>query len=422
MVYLFYFVFVCFVDEPTSSLDSYNAQAILEMLKDLAMSGKQVIATLHQPSSAMFSMLDEICFLANGKVVYFGPRKDVVEYFAKLGYQCPEYTNPAEYIVHEIQKNSQLFIDKWSEYEKETDAKNKKNRKAFDINNLPQLEAKPQAQASLCTQMKVLFKRELNVVRRDKRELWTRFLKILVIGGLIAFLYKNLPDTQQGLRDRYGAIIVIAVHASLGGMIATIVVFPEQRLLFEKERNANMYGTSMYLFIKLLIQIPEQCMFSGLYLLIVYWAIGLNSTFIDAYMILTLCTLTNGAIGLVIGCFAKSSSHAMQILPIVFMPMLLFSNMFVGIDQIPSWLSWLQYLDVYNYAVAAFSITEFQGYNNIKTVDQETCAGFNNGDEYLKYFLGYNANDLDFNRYMAGVLFVCFQFITWIILVRRNGL
>jgi ABC-type multidrug transport system ATPase subunit len=41
---------------------------------------------------------DRLMLLAEGHMVYNGPTKDVVAYFAKLGYKCPEYTNPSEFI------------------------------------------------------------------------------------------------------------------------------------------------------------------------------------------------------------------------------------------------------------------------------------------------------------------------------------
>jgi ABC-type multidrug transport system ATPase subunit len=41
---------------------------------------------------------DRLMLLADGHMVYNGPTKDVVAYFANLGYKCPKYTNPAEFI------------------------------------------------------------------------------------------------------------------------------------------------------------------------------------------------------------------------------------------------------------------------------------------------------------------------------------
>ncbi len=43
-------------------------------------------------------MFDNLILLAEGHMVYNGPTKDVVAYFSDLGYPCPKYTNPAEFV------------------------------------------------------------------------------------------------------------------------------------------------------------------------------------------------------------------------------------------------------------------------------------------------------------------------------------
>ncbi|KNC72484.1 hypothetical protein SARC_14958, partial [Sphaeroforma arctica JP610] len=44
-----------YLDEPTSSLDSYNAHVVIDCLKSLVMQKKtMVILTIHQPSSRLF--------------------------------------------------------------------------------------------------------------------------------------------------------------------------------------------------------------------------------------------------------------------------------------------------------------------------------------------------------------------------------
>ena len=75
-----------FLDEPTSGLDSFTALKTMEILKGLtADQGKQVIATVHQPSSEIFQMLDILVLLAKGHVVYYGPTTDVIAYFDRYG-------------------------------------------------------------------------------------------------------------------------------------------------------------------------------------------------------------------------------------------------------------------------------------------------------------------------------------------------
>ena len=43
-----------FLDEPTTGLDSFTAFTVVEMLRGLALSGRTVVATIHQPNSETF--------------------------------------------------------------------------------------------------------------------------------------------------------------------------------------------------------------------------------------------------------------------------------------------------------------------------------------------------------------------------------
>lgn len=54
--------------------------------------------TVHQPSTEIFFKFDRVILLADGHIVYNGPPKKVVTYFAKIGYKCPTFMNPGEYI------------------------------------------------------------------------------------------------------------------------------------------------------------------------------------------------------------------------------------------------------------------------------------------------------------------------------------
>ena len=45
-----------------------------------------MVATIHQPSSDMFHLFDDLLILAQGQIVYQGPREDSVAYFRNIGY------------------------------------------------------------------------------------------------------------------------------------------------------------------------------------------------------------------------------------------------------------------------------------------------------------------------------------------------
>lgn len=85
-----------FLDEPTTGLDSYTARYLVSNLRALARRGKVVVLTIHQPSSDIAHLFDQIGILSQGETVYFGPAEDMVPYFTGLGYPCDRYTNPMD--------------------------------------------------------------------------------------------------------------------------------------------------------------------------------------------------------------------------------------------------------------------------------------------------------------------------------------
>jgi ABC-type multidrug transport system ATPase subunit len=61
---------MCFDIEPTSGLDSTSAVALIDVLRELAMRGKTIITSIHQPSSQIFQSFDQLILLADGKTIF----------------------------------------------------------------------------------------------------------------------------------------------------------------------------------------------------------------------------------------------------------------------------------------------------------------------------------------------------------------
>ena len=63
-----------FLDEPTSGLDSAASYHVMNRIVKLAhRDGRTVIASIHQPSSEVFELFQNLCLLSSGRTVYFGP-------------------------------------------------------------------------------------------------------------------------------------------------------------------------------------------------------------------------------------------------------------------------------------------------------------------------------------------------------------
>ena len=65
-----------FLDEPTTGLDSAAAFSVVQTLRQLAVDGgRTIVSSVHQPSSEVFALFDDLCLLSSGECVYFGDAK-----------------------------------------------------------------------------------------------------------------------------------------------------------------------------------------------------------------------------------------------------------------------------------------------------------------------------------------------------------
>jgi hypothetical protein len=73
----------------------------MEFLKTYvrAAAGRRVILTIHQPSSFIWQMLDNVVLLSKGKLMYEGPRQNIEAFFAANEHRTPAGWNPADHYV-----------------------------------------------------------------------------------------------------------------------------------------------------------------------------------------------------------------------------------------------------------------------------------------------------------------------------------
>jgi ABC-type multidrug transport system ATPase subunit len=75
---------VLFVDEPTSGLSSRDSENVMDLLKELSLQMKLIFVVIHQPSSDIFKMFDNLYILdTGGYPIYYGNPIEAVMYFKK---------------------------------------------------------------------------------------------------------------------------------------------------------------------------------------------------------------------------------------------------------------------------------------------------------------------------------------------------
>ncbi|RZC64575.1 hypothetical protein C5167_008266 [Papaver somniferum] len=88
-----------FLDEPTSGLNSSCAFMVVKVLQRIARSGRIVIMSVHQPSSRVVSLLDQLIFLSLGETVYYGSPFNLSPFLSEYGHCVPENEDTTEFML-----------------------------------------------------------------------------------------------------------------------------------------------------------------------------------------------------------------------------------------------------------------------------------------------------------------------------------
>ena len=72
------------LDEPTSCLDSYATENVMEALNSLVIRENiALVLTIHQPSSRIFKMIHVLVFLKDGVLKFWGKTEQISMIFSK---------------------------------------------------------------------------------------------------------------------------------------------------------------------------------------------------------------------------------------------------------------------------------------------------------------------------------------------------
>ncbi|CAF3701063.1 unnamed protein product [Rotaria sp. Silwood1] len=388
---------VIFLDEPTSGLDSTSAVALIDVLRDLAMQGKTIITSIHQPSSQIFQSFDQLILLADGKTIFMGKPCDALPYFATMGHHSPPQYNPADYVMDLVNQDMKI-----REQLKEAYLQNKITGNINTISNQLQsqysstarqyLLAEPSGNEADLTnpdnvnlipnkheskwsigflpQMLILFSRAFLLTGKSQFTLlnFAQALGLAVISGLC---WLRMDFSENTIPDRSSFIFFLMTFWPLQTMMHGLLSFPFERTIIEKERASGSYRLSSYFVAKSLAEAPLKLVLPTLFLIIAYWMANINSNFGIFLAILVfqlLSILVAESLGLLLGAAFKNLQHAMTVATVLLIGLMLVGGFFVR--NLPHWLGvWGKWLSFFKYAYDACLQLEFKGGRIYKCVD-----------------------------------------------------
>ncbi|CAK8573942.1 unnamed protein product [Lathyrus sativus] len=370
---------VIFADEPTTGLDAFQAEKVMETLRQLALDGHTVICSIHQPRGSVYSKFDDIVLLTEGSLVYAGPARDEpLTYFSKFGYHCPDHVNPAEFLADLIS------ID----YSSSDSVRSSKKRINGLVESLSQklptiIYATPVTLEDLSKSRKRISKR---TIAKRKGGWWKQFWLLLrrawmqasrdaptnkvrarmSIASAVIFgsVFWRMGKSQTSIQDRMGLLQVAAINTAMAALTKTGGVFPKERAIVDRERAKGSYSLGPYLFSKLLAEIPIGAAFPLMFGAILYPMARLHPTlmrFGKFCGIVTAESFAASAMGLTVGAMVPTTEAAMAVGPSLMTVFIVFGGYYVNPENTPIIFRWIPSVSLIRWAFQGLCINEFRG-------------------------------------------------------------
>ncbi|KAI8609409.1 ABC-2 type transporter-domain-containing protein [Chytriomyces sp. MP71] len=371
---------ILFLDEPTSGLDSFTALSVIKTLKALAETGRTIVITIHQPSSEVFRLFDDLILMADGRILYQGVAERSVQYFSNLGYACPLRSNPSDFFFMSIlntdeaiesadgiepRERIERLLNTWPEQVEYEALLKVMDSRRYNRNILLTSE---RHLSSIWVQFIFLYARSTKNAVRNPLVLRSKLAQTLFTSFLIGFLYyqTNLKTDTSAIQNRLGVIFFLSNGNYMSSQTSNLSVFGREKSNFKREYDLGYYSVGPYFLAKILSELPLYVLFPGLETLLIYYLAGLQTS--GAKVVVAICascllSLLGMAVGVTIAVSTSSLQMALLVVPMLTIPLMLFSGMFLNLNSIVPALSWFQWLSPIRYCFEALVKNEFDGLN-----------------------------------------------------------
>ncbi|PVD37707.1 hypothetical protein C0Q70_00307 [Pomacea canaliculata] len=431
---------IMFCDEPTSGLDTFMAQNIVQTLQNMASRQRTILCTIHQPSSEIYALFDQLLLMAEGRVAFMGSTKQALEFFSSLNFVCPPNFNPSDFFVltlaivpgkeDECKRKVKAICDTFVQTEQG-------GQIMKDVKQVSSLRRQDSLVSTLCVwnvciyktswgrQFLSVFWRSWVSLTRDVVLLRVRAIQNLVVAVALGLIYLRLTYDQKGVMNINGAMYVLILNLSFNSMFSVVNSFPSEVPIFLREYGSGLYRVDVYFLSKILAELPTFIVFPLMYITVDYWMMGRMTSFMcPLCKVLSTCCRTFCFVGYVISTVSPNVNVGLALAPPMMIPLLLFGGFFLNDESIPVYFIWLKYLSWFKYANELVVVNQWKNVDSLSTGNSTIMANkclYRNGTDVLTY-LSYSKNDMSLNVGLLFALLVGYRLLAFVILLIRARL
>eukprot|EP01084_Bolivina_argentea_P270777 460508_1 len=455
------------LDEPTSGLDSASALMVGRILKKLAQNKKiTILCTVHQPRYSLAEMFDKLYFLGKGRELYFGQSvPGCLTFFESAGYKCPEYENPADFLLDLVNtadnesnnsKSDIRLVDMGNETKanEDNDYNEKHKEKSSSIidsrheiimklakyyqesefakkalnysvpssshgTNIFNRITKQFYITPIYNQIWVITKRSFVHKWREPIATMTQAFNAIAMPLLFGSVYWQLDLSQQSSYDRISAIALIVLMLSFFPF-DILMLFPLEREIFNREQASGMYRPISFFIGRTLAETPQHLIFTWIMGTIAYWMYGLQNDaqhYLVFMLIVVSMVMSASGLLLMFSAMAKNLEQSNLIATFFLLLFMLFDGNWISLDKVPIYWKWISHISCLGYASQAAITNEYKGLIFVcsdSEIEANECQDPNGlPGEYILYNRGMENVNVQFNIIMLWVLAIAYRMVAF---------
>mmetsp|Transcript_60430 Transcript_60430/g.128083 ORF Transcript_60430/g.128083 Transcript_60430/m.128083 type:complete len:653 (-) Transcript_60430:254-2212(-) len=379
---------VMFCDEPTSGLSATDAETVVKYMRLIAHRYKVTcVLNIHQPRLEVVKLFDHLLLLTSrpGRFVYNGPIKDLPNYCAKVGYECPRNSNPTDYVMDLVtpgteksNDSQEKFVNYYDQHVKPMicdqvdENMNTERMSCMDIlsgmhNRLAAFGTVPALRATkygvrFRKQLQIVGGRQLTLYYRDTRGVISDVVIAVGKGVILGLTYLRVGST--GASGQLPFYFMLMMATSIDGMKSMPKLISERKVM-KVETSEALYSEWAYILPFTLINWIQAIFSNTIFIAIIFGISNLPwALFPPMWLWTTLLYLTMDSMFLMLSAVAKDASIAMVMSLPFFMLFLLFNGFSVNKASAPPVVAWIVSISPVAYAIEQATMAAAHHYSS----------------------------------------------------------
>ncbi|WWC95636.1 hypothetical protein V866_002501 [Kwoniella sp. B9012] len=381
-------------DNATRGLDADSALRFIKNLRTFTdIERHTMVVSLYQAGNGIYNLFDKVTVIAEGRIIYYGPRSEARKYFEDLGFVHPDGGNTADFLTAVTATNERKIKPGYtghipttaSEFaaiyvrssvaqlmRQELDAYLSSNEKDVETENTRSIiqhqkdkwarKVRPE-KVNYVAQVKAALIRDYQQRWGDQWTFWVRPATMVAQALIGGSMFYQMPEDTSGLFLRGGVLFLTLFFPSLMSLGETTAVFTGRSVL-AKHKGFSMYRPSAVLFAKTIGDLPIFAIQIFLFAIIIYFMTGLqvDAGLFFAFLLFTyMTTLCTTALFRFIGYSFNTFNNASKASGFAILLLSLYAGYAIYTPAMHPWFGWIRWINVFYYAFEAMMINELDG-------------------------------------------------------------